>query len=122
VDEGDVVERKTAVAEKRAAEAGLAAIEYPPQLTPKEIRAMIDQLGDIGRVLDRANRRDLAELYDALRLVVDYDHRMRIAEVSVTPTPRVDSVCVRGGIRTLTTRLVLPSMSRVVWNLGDDPR
>ncbi len=58
---------------------------------------MIDQLGDIGQVLDRANREDLAELYDSLRLSVDCDHRTRVAEVSIMPTPRVDSVCVRGG-------------------------
>jgi hypothetical protein len=56
---------------------------------------MVDQLGDIARALDRANRRDLAELYDALRLAVDYDHCTRVAEVSITPAPRVDSVCPR---------------------------
>jgi hypothetical protein len=96
-----------AAAEKRAAEAGLATIEHPPRLTPKEIRSMVDQLGDIGQVLDRANPKDLAELYDGLRLAVDYDHRTRVADVSIMPTPRVDSVCVRGGTRTLTTRLDL---------------
>lgn len=36
---------------------------------------MVDHLGDIPRALDRANPRELAELYDALRLAVDYDHR-----------------------------------------------
>jgi len=66
------------LAEKRAAEAGLATIEYPKRLTPREIRAMVDQLGDKGRALDRANRKDLAELYDALRLTVAYDHRTRV--------------------------------------------
>jgi hypothetical protein len=86
-----------AVAEKRAAEAGLATIEGPGRLTPKEVRAMVDQLGDIGRALDRARPTELAELYDALRLAVDYDHRTRVAEVSITPAPRVVSVCVRGG-------------------------
>ncbi|WP_132210328.1 recombinase family protein [Kribbella steppae] len=86
-----------AAAEKRAAEAGLASIEAPKRLTPKEIRAVVDQLTDVARALDRANRDDLAELYEALRLRVEYDHRTRVAEVSVTPAPRVDSVCVRGG-------------------------
>ncbi|WP_405064999.1 hypothetical protein OG558_23895 [Kribbella sp. NBC_01510] len=80
----------------RVAEAGLATIEYPERLTPKEIRAMADQLGDIARASDQANRRDLAELYDAPRLAIDYDHRTRVAEVSITPAPRVDSVGVRG--------------------------
>jgi hypothetical protein len=37
-------------------------IEHPERLTPKEVRAMVDQLGDIGWVLDRANRADLAAL------------------------------------------------------------
>ncbi|MGY4765850.1 hypothetical protein ACXC9Q_02900 [Kribbella sp. CWNU-51] len=86
-----------AVAEKRSAEVGLATIEYPERLTSNEIRAMVDQLGDIARALDRANPRELAELYDALRLMVDCDHRTRAAEVSITPAPRVDSVGVRGG-------------------------
>jgi hypothetical protein len=58
---------------------------------------MVDQLGDIGRVLDRANREDLAALYEALRLTVDYDHRTRVAEVSMTPAPRVDRGCVPSG-------------------------
>jgi hypothetical protein len=86
-----------AVAEKRAAEAGLATIERPQRLTPKEVRAMVDQLGDIAQALDRASQKELADLYDALRLAVDYDHRTRVAEVSITPAPRVVSVCVRGG-------------------------
>ncbi|MFI6676867.1 hypothetical protein [Kribbella sp. NPDC050470] len=86
-----------AVAKKRAAEAGMAAIEPPQRLTAKDVRAMVDQLGDIGRVLDSATQEDLASLYDALRLTIDYDHRTRVAEVSITPAPRVDSVCVRGG-------------------------
>ncbi|WP_328520577.1 recombinase family protein [Kribbella sp. NBC_00359] len=46
-----------AVAEKRAAEAGLATIERPQRLTPKEIRAMVDQLGDIAQALDCASQR-----------------------------------------------------------------
>lgn len=68
---------------------------------------MVDQLGDIAQVLDRADRGDLAELYETLRLTVDHDHRTRLAEVSIAPTPRVDSVRVRGGARSLTTRVDL---------------
>jgi hypothetical protein len=63
--------------------------------SPEHIDSTVDALtsaGDIGRVLDRANQADLAALYDALRLTIDYDHRTRVAEVSITPTPRVDSV------------------------------
>jgi hypothetical protein len=58
-------------------------------------------------VLDRANRRDLAELYRALSLSISYDHEERGAVVSISPAMRVVKVGVRGGIRTLTTRLEL---------------
>ena len=48
-------------------------------------------------VLDQADRADLADLYGALRLEVSYDHETRVADVSIRPTPRVVSMCVRGG-------------------------
>ena len=40
---------------------------------------------------------DLADLYGALGLEVSYNHETRVADVSIRPTPRVVSVCVRGG-------------------------
>jgi site-specific DNA recombinase len=86
-----------AVAEKRAAEAGLVAIERPERLAPKEVRAMVDQLADVARALDCASRRELADLYDALRLAVDYDHRTRVATVTRSRLPRVWLVCVSEG-------------------------
>ncbi|TCM36012.1 hypothetical protein EV648_12360 [Kribbella sp. VKM Ac-2568] len=67
---------------------------------------MTDHLDVIGRVLDRANRKDLAQLNQTLRLLVDYVHRMRVAEC-LSRLRRVWMVCVRGGTRTLTTRLEL---------------
>ena len=68
-----------AAAGKRATEAGLKAIDPVPQLTADDVRAMVTQLGEMTKALDRADRNDLAEL----------------------------KKCVRGGTRTLTTRLEL---------------
>jgi hypothetical protein len=65
----------------------------PERLTPKEIRSMVDQSGDIARTLDQANRRDLAELYDALRLAVDYTiARGWLKSRSRLPRVRISSV------------------------------
>jgi hypothetical protein len=70
---------------------------------------MVDDLGDVRIVLDRAERGELAELYRALRLTVSYDHRERVADVSISPSPRVDKVRVRGGTCTLTSLVRLAS-------------
>jgi hypothetical protein len=39
-----------------------------PELTADDIRAMVTQFGDMAKVVDRADRNDLAELYEALGL------------------------------------------------------
>ncbi len=96
-----------AVAEKRAAQAGMAAVEVTELLTADEVHDMIAELGDMRKVLDRADRGDLADLYKALDLAVTFDHRERVAEVFIDPTTHVVKVGVRGGTRTLTTRLQL---------------
>jgi hypothetical protein len=96
-----------AVAEKRSADVGVARIEYQERLTPKEIRAISDQLGDIARALDWANARELAELYDALRLAsITTIQRGSLKSRSRLPR-RVDTVRVRGVTRTLTTQVRL---------------
>lgn len=86
-----------AVAEKRAAQAGLTAIDPVPRLTAGDMCAMVTHLGDMANALDRADRNDLAELYDALGLAIAYDHRLQVAEVSITPALRGVKKCVRGG-------------------------
>lgn len=96
-----------AAADKRAAEAGLKAVDPVPQLTADDIRAVVTQLADMANALDRADRNDLAELYETLGLAVAYDHRLQVAEVSITPALRGVKKCVRGRTRTLTTRLAL---------------
>jgi len=86
-----------AVAEKRAAQAGMAAVEVTERLTADEVRDMIAELGDMRKVLDRADRGDLADLYKALDLAVTFDHRERVAEVVIDPATHVVKVGVRGG-------------------------
>ncbi len=86
-----------AVADKRAAQAGMAAVEVTERLTADEFREMIAELGDMRKVLDQADRGDLAELYKALDLAVTFDHRERVAEVFIDPTAHVVKVGVRGG-------------------------
>ncbi|WP_199234862.1 recombinase family protein [Kribbella sp. VKM Ac-2568] len=86
-----------AVAEKRAAQAGMDAIEVTERLSANEVREMIAELGDMRKVLDRADRGDLADLYKALDLAITFDHREKVAEVSMNPTTHVVKVGVRGG-------------------------
>jgi hypothetical protein len=68
---------------------------------------MVEELGAMKTVLDQADRGDLADLYGALGLEVSYNYKTRVADVSIKPAPRVVSVGVRGGTRSLTTRLQL---------------
>jgi hypothetical protein len=85
-----------AVAEKKAALAGLDALEPAEQLSHEDMRAMIDELGAMKTVLDQADRADLAELYGTLALEVSYNHKTRVTDVSIRPT-RVWLACVSEG-------------------------
>jgi hypothetical protein len=86
----------------------IAAVPRDPGVNRLELEAIIDGLGDMARALDRAEPEDLAELYAALRLSLTYHHAEQIVDVEVDPlADRVDELRVRGGTRTLTTRLVL---------------
>lgn len=59
-----------AIAEKRAALAGLEALEPTERA---DIRAMVKELGAMKVVLDQAERGDLADLYGALGLEVSHN-------------------------------------------------
>jgi hypothetical protein len=72
------------VSEKRSAEVELIEAPTGRVLGRRELESYIDQLGDVGQALSQADAEELAELDD-----------------------RVDKYCVRGGTRTLTTRLDL---------------
>ena len=98
-----------AVAEKKAALAGLEALELAERLSTADIRVMVEELGAMKTVLDQADRGDLAELYGAFGLDVSYNYETRVADVSIRPAPRVVSMRVRGGTRTLTTRIASTS-------------
>lgn len=95
-----------AVAEKKAALAGLEALAPTQRLSAADIRAMVKELGAMKAVLGRADRGDLADLYAALGLEVSYNHKRRVADVSIS-TPRVVSLRVRGGTHHLSTRVSL---------------
>jgi len=87
-----------AVADKRAAEAELQARPGSGEpVTADEVRQMIADLGDLDDVLASADRQALAELYQAMKLSVTYDHEARAADVSVAPTAHGAKVRVRGG-------------------------
>ncbi len=60
----------------------------------------------MAQALDRAEPEHLSELYSALRLSLTYHHAEQVVDVEVDPlADRVDKLRVRGGTRTLTTRL-----------------
>jgi hypothetical protein len=83
----------------------LEAIEPAHQLPAQEIRKMVTELGDMARVLDEANRDDLAELYKALGLAISYTTHTR---GPMSPSARVWlSPLSEWGTRTSTTRLDL---------------
>ncbi|TDW92878.1 hypothetical protein EV137_0145 [Kribbella pratensis] len=97
-----------AAAEKHAAEAALAAAPSEKGLTREELEAHVNQLSDVARALDSAEPEELSELYSSLRLSLTYHHIDQTVDVEVDPlTDRVDKYRVRGGTRTLTTRLDL---------------
>jgi hypothetical protein len=77
-------------------------------LTREELEAHVDQLGDVARALDSAEPEELSELYSSLRLSLIYHYTEQTVDVEVDPmADRVDKYRVRGGTRTLTTRLEL---------------
>jgi hypothetical protein len=68
---------------------------------------MVSELGDMASALEQADASDMAALYEAQGLHLNYNHNSRSAEVAISPAMRGFSVGVRGGTRTLTTRLEL---------------
>lgn len=86
-----------AQAERAAARAELDATPAEHDLTLHDAEAMIDQIGDIGEALARAEPLHAMELYDAMRLQLVYDPTARTVDVTIQPVRRVNSVCVRGG-------------------------
>jgi hypothetical protein len=98
-DPADLREQyNAAVAEKRAAESALTAAPRESSLSRQELAVVVDSLGDMTRALERAEPRQLAELYVSLRLSMTYHHAERALDVEVDPlADRVDKLRVRGG-------------------------
>jgi hypothetical protein len=92
--------------ERQAAHADLDRIPARHVLTYADIAVMINDLGDVGQALDRADPTGLEDLYSALRLEMVYDASAKTVNVTIRPAGR-GSARVRGGTCTLTTRLTL---------------
>jgi hypothetical protein len=90
--------------ERRAARADLDALPMRRGLKHDEVIALIDELGDIGQALDRAEPAGLEELYAALRLEMLYDAEARAVDVTIRPIGR-GSAGVREGTCVLFPRL-----------------
>ena len=108
-------------AEKRSAGAELRTVKVPEQVSAEDIRTVVEELGDMTAALDQADASDVRALYEALGLEVSYNHETRSPEVAVSPALRGFSVGVRGGTRTLTTRLDLDADSKGRFSVTDHP-
>ncbi len=96
-----------AQAERAAARAELSARPAGQELTRQDVEVMIDSIGDVGAALTQADPPSLTALYEASRLQMVYDPTSHVVDVTVQPRGRVNSVRVRGGTCTLTTRIEL---------------
>lgn len=99
--------------ERQAAHTDLDCIPARHVLSYADVAAMIDELGDVGQALDRADPAGLEELYSALRLEMVYDASPKTANVTIRPAGR-GSARVRGV--TPTRRGSIPAQSRYSCN------
>ncbi len=86
-----------AQAQRAAVRAALDNRPTPNLLSPAEVYAMIDALGDVGHALSGTEPEHLANLYTAVGLQVRYQPTTHTADVTLQPVGRVNSACVRGG-------------------------
>ena len=96
-------------------------MKVPEQVSAEDIRKMVEELGDMTAALDQADASDVRALYEALGLEVSDNHETRSPEVALSPALRGFSVGVRGGTRTLTTRLDLDADSKGRFSVTDHP-
>ncbi|MGH3537364.1 MAG: recombinase family protein, partial [Pseudonocardiaceae bacterium] len=82
--------------ERQAARADLDRIPTGLVLSVADVTAMIDELGDVGQALDRADPASIEDLYSALRLEMLYDPGAKTVNVTIRPAGR-GSARVRGG-------------------------
>ncbi len=106
IDPAALVEAmNVAQAQRAAARAELDGTPAPDALTPAEVYAMIDSLGDVGGALNEADPERLEQPYEALRLEMTYDAEERAVDVAIRPARR-GSERVRGPYRPVRTRPV----------------
>jgi hypothetical protein len=82
--------------ERQAARTDLDRIPAGRVLSHADVAVMIDELGDVGQALDRADPAGLEALYSALRLEMLYDASSKTVDVTIRPAGR-GSARVRGG-------------------------
>jgi site-specific DNA recombinase len=90
------------IAETEADKAGYAAGLSPvpkarQRMTDQEIKAVVDKLADIARVLSNADANDKSEVFRQLGLKLTYRPGRRIVEASAVPAPHGFFESVRGG-------------------------
>lgn len=86
---------KRAQAERQAAMEELKHLPDTQAVDVAEVYAMLDQLGDVARHLNSRAPERITQVYRDLGLQVVYDNKKEA--VTVTASPRVGNVCVRGG-------------------------
>jgi site-specific DNA recombinase len=95
------------IAETEAEKAAYALVtrrlEAHPRMTEQEIKAVVDKLADVARVLSTANPDDKSEIFRQLGLRLTYQPGRRIVEARIEPAPRGFFESVRGRSRTLRT-------------------
>jgi hypothetical protein len=82
--------------ERQAARNDLEQIPSAHTLSCADIAIIVNELGDIGQALDRADPTGLEELYAVLRLEMVYDASAKTVDVTIRPAGR-GSERVRGG-------------------------
>ena len=84
--------------ERDRLEGELKAVPAAQRISVAEIRSMIEEVGDVVRLVGEADPDDKAALYTKLGLKLTYYPEKQYVEARINPKPpHVRAVCVRGG-------------------------
>ncbi|MGW2146816.1 hypothetical protein ACWCOT_21105 [Nonomuraea bangladeshensis] len=84
--------------ERARPEGELKAVPAAQRITVAEIESMIEEVGDLVRLVGEADADDKASLYTQLGLKLTYYPEKQYVEARIAPEPpHVRAVCVRGG-------------------------
>ena len=87
--------------ERARLEGELKAVPAAQRITVAEIRSMIGEVGDLVRLIGKADPDDKAKLYSQLGLKLTYYPEKQYVEARIEPEPpHVRAVCVRGASAT----------------------